>query len=397
MRTRLALAVLALGVPLVSAPLVTADTAGADAAAPTAAVDRAAPPALRVRTLASGLSHAWDVVAMPDGALLMTERNPARLSVVRGTQRTTVAFPTRRIWAEGETGLMGLALDTDFAENRRFYTCSGWRRGAAEGGGHDVRVNAWTLSADATRARLVGPLVSGFPTTTGRHGGCRLLIAENGALIVGTGDAAQGRNPRDKDSLGGKTLRLDPRTGKPWATNPFIGSSNPNRRYVHTYGHRNVQGLAQREDGTLWSVEHGPDRDDEVNKLRPGGDYGWNPVPGYNESVPMTDRSLPGPQVGARWSTGVPTLATSGADFVRGSRWGAWSGALAVATLKAEKVVLLRFDARGAFLGKTVPPALDGRFGRLRTVRALPGGDLLVCTDGEGDGRLLRVSPVSPS
>ena len=74
-----------------------------------------------------------------------------------------------------------------------------------------------------------------------------------------------------------------------------------------------MQGLAQRADGTLWSVEHGPDRDDEVNLLRNGGDYGWNPVPGYNESVPMTDQGLPGKQVEAQWSSGFPTLATSGA------------------------------------------------------------------------------------
>ena len=79
-------------------------------------------------------------------------------------------------------------------------------------------------------------------------------------------------------------------------------------RYIWSYGHRNVQGLAQRADGTLWSVEHGPDRDDEVNLQRKDGDYGWNPVvpgdpTGYDESVPMTDHSLPGPQVSAKWSS----------------------------------------------------------------------------------------------
>ena len=84
-----------------------------------------------------------------------------------------------------------------------------------------------------------------------------------------------------------------------------------------------MQGLAERADGTLWSVEHGPDRDDEVNLLVSGGDYGWNPVPGYNESVPMTDQVLPGDQRGARWRSGSPTLATSGATFVHGQRWGA--------------------------------------------------------------------------
>ena len=101
-------------------------------------------------------------------------------------------------------------------------------------------------------------------------------------------------------------LRLNRLTGKPWPSNPFIGAANGKKRYVYTYGHRNVQGLAQRRDGTLWSAEHGPDRDDEVNRLVAGGDYGWNPVPGYNESVPMTDQSLPGDQIDARLELWVP-------------------------------------------------------------------------------------------
>src|SRR6185503_8446251 len=150
--------------------------------------------------------------------------------------------------------------------------------------------------------------------TTGRHGGCRVMVTRSGALLVGTGDATQGTNPQDLNSLGGKTLRLNRMTGAPWPRNPFIASSNTNRRYVLTYGHRNVQGLAQRADGSLWSVEQGSFRDDEVNRLVSGGTYGWNPVPGYNESVPMTDRSLPGRQIPARWRSGEPTLATSGAS-----------------------------------------------------------------------------------
>ena len=113
---------------------------------------------------------------------------------------------------------------------------------------------------------MVQTLLKGLPTSSGRHGGCRLLITRNGALLVGTGDAAVGTNPQNLGSLGGKTLRLNRTTGKPWPTNPFI-NGNGKRRFVLTYGHRNVQGLAQRRDGTLWSVEHGSFRDDEVNKL----------------------------------------------------------------------------------------------------------------------------------
>ena len=242
-------------------------------------------------------------------------------------------MPTDLVWASGETGLMGLAIDPDFADNRRFYTCTGGN----PQGTHDVRILVWRMNPSATRASYEGALISGFPTTSGRHGGCRLLILDNGALLVGTGDAATGTNPQDKTSLGGKTLMLDRVTGAPWPDNPFVDAANKRQRYVHTFGHRNVQGLAQRADGTLWSAEHGPDRDDEVNLLRNGGDYGWNPVPGYNESVPMTDQGLPGQQIEAAWSSGSPTVATSGASFVAGKRWGWYDGTLAVAALKAER------------------------------------------------------------
>ena len=235
-------------------------------------------------------------------------------------------------------------------------------------------------------------LVGGFPATSGRHGGCRLLLdRDSDALLIGTGDAAVGTNPRDLDSLGGKVLRVHRRTGAPMGDNPCAGAVSA-RRFVWTYGHRNVQGLAQRADGTLWSVEHGSFRDDEVNRLVPGGDYGWNPVPGYNEAVAMTDQSLPGVQQEAVWSSGEPTIATSGAAWVRGPQWGSLQGTLAVAVLKGSEMIFLRFDDAGDVASVTRPKAL-ARFGRLRSVTSARNGDLLVTTDiGEGD-RVLRISP----
>jgi glucose/arabinose dehydrogenase len=162
---------------------------------------------------------------------------------------------------------------------------------------------------------------------------------------------------------------------------------------VHTYGHRNVQGLAQRRDGTLWSIEQGTYRDDEVNRLVSGGDYGYNPVPGYNESVPMTDPSLPGRQVAARWSSGDPTRATSGGTWVYGKEWGALNGTFAVAALKAQRVLFLTFDDRGRLQRVRTPDALQ-HSGRLRSITQVPGGDLMVTTDnGNGNDVVLRVHP----
>ncbi|WP_248581036.1 PQQ-dependent sugar dehydrogenase [Nocardioides sp. InS609-2] len=335
----------------------------------------------------TGLSTPWDVQSLGGGRLLITEREGQLSPWRRGTRRT-VALPTDLVWAQGETGLMSLAIDPGFADNGRIYTCLG---GYAKSG-NDVRVLAWKLDTEAATVSDPQVLISGLPATSGRHGGCRLLITRDGALLVGTGDAAVGTNAQDLGSPGGKTLRLNRRTGAPWPGNRWIDSSVPATRYVFTYGHRNVQGLSQRTDGSLWSAEHGPDRDDEVNRLRSGGNYGWNPVPGYNESVPMTDTSLPGRQIKARWSSGSPTVATSGAAWVAGREWGAYAGTLAVAALKGERVLFMKFDAQGKLRNVRTPPALR-KYGRLRSITQTPRGDLLITTgNGTGD-RVLRVRP----
>jgi glucose/arabinose dehydrogenase len=347
-------------------------------------------PSLRVSTVASGLDVPWDVQSIGGDKLLITERTTRRLLLWDHGKVRRVAFPSASVWAASETGLMSLAVDPKFASNRRFYTCQG---GARAGSGHEVRVVAWRLNQAATSATRVRFLLRGLPATSGRHGGCRLLITRGGALMVGTGDAAVGTNARNRSSLGGKTLRLNRLTGAPWPTNPFIRSRSFNARYVLTFGHRNVQGLAQRSDGSIWSVEHGTDRDDEVNRLFVGRDYGWNPTPGYNESKPMTDQRLPGQQINARWRSGKPTIATSGAAWVQGKQWGALNGTLAVAALKGERLLFMRFDSAGRLVRVRTPAALRS-YGRLRSVTRGASGDLLVTTaNGGGVDRVLRVHP----
>jgi aldose sugar dehydrogenase len=353
------------------------------------ATPRARMPRLKITRVVRHVDHPWDVQTLPGGTLIFTQRDRATLSVLKNGRVHRVGFPKRQVWVSGETGLMGLAVDPDFSDNHRIYVCQG---GFTGDGGHEVRVSAWTLDRKLHKARHEQRLIGGFPTSSGRHGGCRMVVTSDGSLLVGTGDAAQGTNPEDLDSLGGKTLRLDRFTGSPWPANPFVTASGP-RRYVHTFGHRNVQGVAERRDGTLWSIEQGTYRDDEVNLLVNGGDYGYNPVPGYNESVPMTDQSLPGKQVKARWRSGNPTLATSGGTFVNGRKWGALDGALAVACLKASRVLFLTFNGDGKLMRVRAPRVLR-QYGRIRQISNAENGDLLVTTDnGGGDDDILRVSP----
>jgi glucose/arabinose dehydrogenase len=338
-------------------------------------------PALTASTHVSGLVVPWDLAFTPDGAMLITER-PGRLRVFRnGVLEPPLVVPG--VYAVGEGGLLGMALDPDFATNRFVYLCLDQADGA--GNPVDVRVTKWQLDAGYSSFTGGVPLVTGLPiSSSGLHSGCRPRFGPDGHLWIGTGDALQGVNPQSESSLGGKVLRVDRELG-----NPVPGNLNG---LIYTKGHRNVQGLAVRPGTSqVFSVEHGPDRDDEVNLLRAGGNYGWDPVPGYEQSRPMTDFSKFPDAVGAVWSSGFPTIATSGATFVTGGQWRGWDGALIVACLKGEQLRVFGLDAAGGVVRDQV--ALQGVAGRLRTPVQGPDGALYVTTSNGSNDQVLRVVP----
>ncbi|MEY2459375.1 MAG: hypothetical protein QOG30_1205, partial [Acidimicrobiaceae bacterium] len=318
-------------------------------------------PGLTVTAAVTGLDHPWDIAFVPDGTMFFTERS-GRISARRidGTvQQLTANLDD--LWVSGETGLMGIESDPAFTSNRRIYTCQGKLP-------NSVQVVAWTIDANYTTAtRVANPLVGGIAGTSGRHGGCSLRVDSNGFLQVGTGDAAVGTNPQDLQSPNGKTLRVDRFNGNGVSGNPFFGNPGAGDQRIFTWGHRNVQGLAlQPGTGQMWSIEHGPDRDDEINRLVAGGNYGWDPIPGYNEAVPMTNFNKFPNAIGAAWSSGEPTLATSGGAFLQGDGWGTWQGALAVAALKDSTLRIFAFDGNGQLIGTALPSALNQTKGRLR-------------------------------
>ena len=243
------------------------------------------PPPLRVETALGGLDHPWDLGFTPDGTLLLTER-PGPVSAVVGGQKRVLADPPDVV-AASEAGMMGLAIDPKFAENRLLYTCFASTLG---GPSNDVRLVRWEVSADYTTLFNRLDIITGLPVNTvgqlGRHSGCRPRFGPDGRLWVGTGDAAVGSVPQDPHSLGGKVLRVN-RRGQGVAGNPGRRPRSPHLelRPPQRAGPR----LPARHRPAVFSVEHGPDRDDEVNRPEAGRNYGWDPVPGYNEAVPMTD------------------------------------------------------------------------------------------------------------
>jgi aldose sugar dehydrogenase len=346
-----------------------------------------APPGLRVETVLGGLDHPWDLGFTPDGTILFTER-PGPVSALVGGQKRVLADPPDVV-AASEAGMMGLAIDPKFAENRLIYTCFASTLG---GPGNDVRLVRWEVSADYRTLFNRLDIITGLPVNTtgelGRHSGCRPRFGPDGRLWVGTGDSAVGTVPQDPHSLGGKVLRVN-RRGAGVAGNPG-GVLDPR---IWSYGHRNVQGLAFRPGtGRLFSVEHGPDRDDEVNRPEAGRNYGWDPVPGYNESVPMTDLAKFPDAVPAVWSSGAPPIAPSGATFLVGDQWGDWEGALAVTALRGEQLRVLQFSWSRAQVLSDETAVTD--HGRLRSPVEGPDGNLYLTTDIAGPGgSILRVVP----
>ena len=349
--------------------------------------EREAAPEIRVVEFVSGLTIPWDLAFAPDGTMLFTER-PGRLKrrLANGTVDSVTA-DFSDLYVQGEAGLMAIVVDPSFASNRRFYTCQAHT-------GRTVQVIAWTIDAAyASATRVSDPLVGDIPAA-GRHSGCRLRFGPQGYLWVATGDAAIGTVPQNLASLGGKVLRVDAATGAAAAGNPFASR-------VYSYGHRNVQGLALRPGTSqMWSVEHGPTVDDEINLLSPGGNYGWDPVPtestdpSYNEKVPMTDLGKYPDAVEARWSSGNPTLATSGGIFLDGADWEEWEGRLAVAALVARSLRIFEFSADGTFVSQVVVPELNDHWGRLRTPMLGPDGALYVTTSNGGtQDRILKIVP----
>ena len=344
-------------------------------------------PKLTVRPIVSGLTIPWDVAFTPDGTMLITERSGNLYSRSADGHVRQVRANFRDTVTSREVGLMGIAVDPSFSTNRRFYTCLAYK-------GPEVQVVAWAMKDDYSQAyRLDVPLVRGIPLTDAkRHGGCRIRFGPDGYLWITTGDATDPSAPQSLSSLGGKVLRINAQTGEGAPDNPF------NTR-VYTYGHRNPQGLAFRP-GTkqAWLVEHGPDHDDEINLLVSGGNYGWKPDTPYGEDVPMTNRQAFPDAIEAKWESGYPAVAPSGATFIDDASWGAWNGRLAVALLKQKHLKVFEFDSDGTLLSETLVPELDQKYGRLRSPVFGPDGALYVTTsNGSGKDHVLQVfGPSTP-
>lgn len=235
-------------------------------------------------TVADGLASPWGLLVLPDGDLLVSERDTAQILRIAAKDGTrTVAGTVPGVVPGGEGGLLGIALSPDYATDHLVYTYF-----STAGDNRIARLPYDPAQPATQQLGSVEVLLTGIPHGP-RHNGGRIAFGPDGLLYAGTGDSSNSALAQDKASLAGKILRLAP-DGTPAPGNPFPGSP------VYTYGHRNVQGLAWDPQGRLWASEFGQDNWDELNLIRAGGNYGW----------PVVEESAAAPGTSTRWSSGAP-------------------------------------------------------------------------------------------
>lgn len=317
-----------------------------------------------VETVATGLEVPWGA-AWRDGTLYLTERGGRVVRIVDGSVEQVTDF-TDSTAARGEGGLLGLEFhpdDPDVAYTYQTYADGGLANRVRR---HDV--------TDDWRAET---LLDGVPGASIHDGG--RLLARQGELYATCGDASDPANAQERDALAGKVLRLT-LDGDPHPDNPF-GTA------VFTWGHRNPQGLAFRGE-TLYSTEHGPDTDDEINRLEAGNNYGWPEAKGTGGGEEYT------PALAAF----TPTIAPGGGTFYDGPI-DAWRGDLLFGTLVGTHLHRTRISEDDEVTENE--RRYQDRFGRLRTTFTGPEGHLYAVTsnrDGRGspeaeDDRILRFVP----
>jgi glucose/arabinose dehydrogenase len=315
-----------------------------------------------IGTVARNLEVPWGIAFLPDGTALVTERDSGRVFQVGGGKVDQVGR-VEEAQPGGEAGLLGVAVSPSFAQDKRvfFYATVA----------SDNRVLRTTL--DNGRLGRLEPILTGIPEA-GNHDGGRMIFGPDGMLYVSTGEAGQPDLAQDRDSLGGKILRITP-DGDPAPGNP------DSRSPVWTWGHRNVQGLAFDDNGNLWASEFGQDTFDELNLIEKGRNYGWPVVEGRGD-----EPGLQNPQI--TWST--DEASPSGLAYLDGRLW--------LGALRGERLWRVQVNGRKASAEKGF---FVGKYGRVRTVVAAPDGNLWVTTsnrDGRGDpadqdDRILLVRP----
>ena len=362
-----------------------AATAAAPGPPPIVADVAASPVRVAYQEIATGLAFPWGIAFLPNGDVLVTERD-GRLRVIRnGRLEAAPVTGVPPVFAEGQGGLFDIVIDPDFATNQRIYLS--FAHGTSTANGTRIvraRFDGRALS-DVTPIYTASPLKHGAA-----HFGGRMAILSDRSIVLTLGEGYAFKDEAQTlDNDFGKIVRLT-LDGQPAPGNPYVGQAG-RRAEIWSYGHRNVQGVVQDPaTGVLWAHEHGPKGGDELNIIRPGLNYGWPAITygvdysGAIISAFTTRDGMEQPQ--AVW---VPSIAPSGMIQYRGSLFAQWRGDLIISALAGMQA--RRVDLEGSrVVGQ------DKLFAdlneRIRQVAEAPDGSIWLLIDSP-QGRVLRVTP----
>lgn len=352
----------------------------------------------------SGLSEPWDLAFAPDGAILFTEKcRGLSVRTSDGTVRllfgtTGAALEADDFFCRGQSGMLGVALDPAFDDNRHVYVFMASNMGKVKTN-RVVRLTVdkgYGVVSDRKDIVTDIPFKQSFSRWggAGAHSGGRIRFSPfDGYLYVTTGDNHDGPLPQDLSRLGGKVLRID-RDGRAATGNNTPPGGDPR---IFTYGHRNVQGIAFHPGtGRPFACEHGPGHDDEVTPLAAGGNGGWDPAPtegvscmsnycGYTSNkpdgtpTPMTDLTRFPDALKPSWNNRGLSEGMSPCVFLNGPQWRAWEGRLAVGFLRGSRIELLKMDTDGMTIKTAIVGDLPKQ--RMRSLVLGPDGALYVAVD----------------
>ncbi len=342
----------------------------------------------RVTAVVGGLNHPWAMAFLPEGGVLITER-PGNLRLLRipgGLSKPLAGVP--KVAAQGQGGLLDVALSPDFARDRYVYLSYAEADGSKSG----TAVGRGKLSADGTALEDFRVLFRQQPKlSSGLHYGSRLVFDGKGYLYISLGENNQRPTAQDLDKLQGKVVRLKADGSVP-PDNPFVGQAGA-RPEIWSYGHRNPQGMALNPwSGQLWENEHGPRGGDEINLVQRGKNYGWPlATHGINYSgqpIPEAKGAdLPGMEPPLYWWPKSPAI--SGMAFYSADRFPAWRNSVFIGALANQNLIRLTLDGDRVVAQEWL---LTDRKQRIRDVRQGPDGYVYVLTDAS-PGELLRLAP----
>ena len=348
--------------PTASAPQSNSTHAASATTSPTPSTTPPLTTAPVTATIATGLPLPWGLAFLPDGTALVTLRDQGEvLHVVPGAKPVSVGR-VPGVVAEGEGGLLGIAVSPAFTSDRAVFVYLTAR--------DDNRVMRMNFDGTALTADKV--IVEGIAKAANHDGG-RLAFGPDGYLYISTGDAGKRDPAQDKGSLSGKILRVTG-DGAPPPGNPFPGSP------IWSMGHRNVQGMAWDKAGRMYASEFGQNTWDELNRIEPGRNYGWPVIEGIAHRSGFVDPIR-------QW----PTADASPSGIAVGT-----DGAIYMAALRGESLWRIPLDANGN--ARTPQRLLQEKYGRLRTVATAPDGRLWLFTSNTfrgtlhpGDDRILAL------